>query len=57
MNWRIKLVLMNLAVAAALLYRWHLGAPSAALIIAGLVMFLLVNGLILLTARKSASTK
>jgi len=57
MNWRIKLVLMNLAVAAALVYRWHLGAPAAALIIAGLVMFLLVNGLILLTARKSASTK
>jgi hypothetical protein len=57
MNWRIKLVLMNLAVAAALLYRWHLGAPSAALIIAGLVMFLLVNGLILLTAKNSASTK
>ena len=57
MNWRVKLVLMNLAVAAALLYRWHLGASAVALIIAGLVMFLLVNGLILLTAKKSASTK
>jgi hypothetical protein len=57
MNWRVKLILMNLAVAAALLYRWHLGAPGVALIIAGLVMFLLVNGLILLTAKKSASTK
>ena len=57
MNWRIKLALMNLAVAAALLYRWHLGAPAAALIIAGLVMFFLVNGLVLLTAKKSASTK
>jgi hypothetical protein len=57
MNWRIKLILMNLAVAAALLYRWHLGAPAVALIIAGLLMFLLVNGLILLTAKRSASTK
>jgi hypothetical protein len=57
MNWRIKLILMNLAVAAALLYRWHLGVPAVALIIAGLLMFLLVNGLILLTAKRSASTK
>jgi hypothetical protein len=57
MNWRVKLILMNLAVAVALLYRWHLGAPAAALLLAGLVMFLLVNGLILLTAKKSASTK
>jgi uncharacterized membrane protein len=57
MNWRIKLILINLAVAAALLYRWHLGAPAVALIIAGLLMFLLVNGLILLTAKRSASTK
>jgi hypothetical protein len=57
MNWRIKLILINLAVAAALLYRWHLGVPAVALIIAGLLMFLLVNGLILLTAKRSASTK
>ncbi|WP_157466498.1 hypothetical protein [Edaphobacter aggregans] len=57
MNWRAKLILMNLAVAAALYYRWHLGAPLVPLAIAGLVMFLLVNVLILLTAKRSASTK
>jgi len=57
MNWRVKLVLMNLAVAAALYYRWHLGAPVVPLVIAGAVMFFLVNVLILLTAKKSASTK
>lgn len=57
MNWRVKLVLMNLAVAAALYYRWHLGAPLLPLVIAGLVMFLLVNVLILLTAKRSTSTK
>jgi hypothetical protein len=57
MNWRVKLVLMNLAIAAALYYRWHLGAPLVLLAIAGAVMFFLVNVLILLTARKSASTK
>jgi hypothetical protein len=48
---------MNLAVAAALYYRWHLGAPLQALLIAGLVMFLVVNVLILLTRKKPASTK
>jgi hypothetical protein len=57
MNWRVKLVLMNLAVAAALYYRWHLGAPLVPLAIAGLVIFLLVNVLILLTAKRSTSTK
>lgn len=57
MNWQVKLVLMNLAVAAALFYRWHLGAPLGLLAIAGAVMFLLVNVLILLTRKKTVSTK
>ncbi len=57
MNWRVKLVLMNLAVAAALYYRWHLGAPPASLAIAGVVMFVLVNGLLLLTRSRSASRR
>ena len=57
MNWRVKLVLMNLAVAAALYYRWHLGAPIMSILIAGAVMFLLVNALILITAKRSTSTK
>jgi len=57
MNWRVKLVLMNLAVAAALYYRWHLGAPITSILIAGAVMFLLVNALVLLTAKRSVSTK
>ena len=55
MNWRVKLILLNLAVAAALYYRWRLGAPLVALAIAGLVMFLLVNVLVLLTRKKSAA--
>jgi hypothetical protein len=48
---------MNLAVVAALYYRWHLGAPVRSLVVAGLIMFLLVNVLILLTRKKSASAK
>lgn len=55
MSWRVKLVLMNLAVAAALYYRWHLGAPLASLAIAGVIMFVLVNALLLLTRTRSAS--
>jgi hypothetical protein len=57
MSWQLRLVLMNLAVAAALYYRWHLGAPLQTLLIAGLIMFLLVNVLILLTRKRSASPK
>lgn len=57
MNWQLKLVLMNLAVAAALFYRWRLGAPVVPLVIAGLVMFLLVNVLILLTKKKPSAKR
>jgi hypothetical protein len=57
MTWQLRLVLMNLAVAAALYYRWHLGAPVRALIVAGLLLFLVVNVLILLTRKKPASTR
>jgi hypothetical protein len=57
MSWRIKLILMNCAVAAALIYRWRQGAAIVPLVITGLVMFLLVNVLILLTAKRSASAK
>jgi len=53
-NWQIKLVLMNLAVAAVLFYRWRLGAPTISLVVAGVVMVVLVNGLLLLTRKKSA---
>ena len=57
MNWRVKLVLMNLAVAAVLYYRWRMGAPLALLATVGVIMFLLVNVLILLTRKKTVSTK
>ncbi len=57
MNWRIRLVLMNCAVAAALIYRWYHGAAIVPLVITGLVMFFLVNVLILLTRKRSASAK
>jgi hypothetical protein len=48
---------MNCAVAAALIYRWYHGAAIVPLVITGLVMFLLVNVLILLTRKRSASAK
>ena len=38
MGWQIKLALMNLAVVAALYYRWRLGSPTGSLVIAGIVM-------------------
>jgi hypothetical protein len=53
MNWRLKLVLMNLAVAAALFYRWRTGTPVHVLAIAAVIMFPLVNGLIYFTSKKA----
>jgi predicted Na+-dependent transporter len=57
MNWRFKLILMNCAIAVALYYRWSRGAAMVPLVITGLIMFLLVNVLVLLTAKRSGSAK
>ena len=54
---RIKLILMNLAVAVAILYRWLHGAPTSTLAIWGLIMFPLVNGLLILAAKNSALSR
>ena len=52
MNANLKLVLANIAVAAALFYRWKMGAPLGLLIIMGVVVFALVNVLLILTQKK-----
>jgi hypothetical protein len=56
MTSRIKLILMNCAVAAALIYRWWKGTPLVVLAITALIMFSLVNVLILFTQKKSTSS-
>ncbi len=52
---RTKLILMNAAVAAALVYKWWRGAPPVVVLIVGVFMFTLVNVVMVLAARKSAS--
>lgn len=52
---RTKMILMNLAVAVAILYRWLHGAPTVALVITGLIMFPLINIVMIFAAKKSAS--
>jgi hypothetical protein len=52
MNPSFKTALANLAVTAALIYRWLHGSPPMALLITAIVMFPLVNGLLWLTQRK-----
>jgi hypothetical protein len=54
---RSKLILMNLAVAVAILYRWLRGAPTLSLVITGLIMFPLVNVLMVFAAKRSASPR
>ncbi|HEY8996700.1 MAG TPA: hypothetical protein VIM60_02305 [Edaphobacter sp.] len=53
MQNRSKLVLMNLAVAAALIYRWKTGSPIVPLVITAVLMFTLVNVLLIFAAKKS----
>jgi len=56
MKPRIKLLLMNCAVSAALLYRWLTGTALVPLVITGVLMFTLVNVLIVFTSKKSSTT-
>jgi hypothetical protein len=51
MNPRFKTALANLAITAALVYRWLRGAPPMALLITAIIMFTLVNGLLWLSQR------
>jgi hypothetical protein len=52
MNPGFKTALANLAVTAALIYRWLHGSPPMALLITAIIMFPLINGLLWLTQRK-----
>ena len=45
---------MNLAVTAAMLYRWLHGAPTVPLVISALILFTLVNVLVIAAAKSSA---
>ena len=51
MNPSFKMALANLAVTAALIYRWLHGSPPMALLITALIMFPLINGLLWLSQR------
>jgi hypothetical protein len=51
MNPRFKMAVANLAVTAALVYRWLRGSPPMALLITAIIMFPLVNGLLWLSQR------
>ena len=51
MSPRIKTALANLAVTAALIYRWLHGSPPMALLITAIIMFPLINGLLWLSQR------
>lgn len=54
MSVRTKLILMNSAMMAALIYRWWKGSPLVILAITALIAFMLVNGLIIFTRKKSS---
>ena len=51
MSPKFKMALANLAVTAALIYRWLHGSPPMALLITAIIMFPLINGLLWLSQR------
>jgi hypothetical protein len=51
MSSRLKSAVANLAVTAALLYRWLHGSPPMALLITAIIIFPIVNGLLWLSQR------
>ena len=54
MEPRTKLILMNAAVAVALVYEVWKNAPAAVVLIVGIFMFTLVNRMMVFAARKSS---
>ena len=56
MQNRTKLILMNCAIAAALIYRWKTGSPMVPLVITAVIMFTLVNVLLIVTAKRSTNS-
>jgi hypothetical protein len=51
MNSSVKTALANLAVTAALIYRWLHGSAPMALLLTAIVVFPLINGLLWLCQR------
>jgi hypothetical protein len=50
--FRIKAVLINCGIAAALMYRYWTGTPALLIIIAGVVLFPFANVLMVIAARQ-----
>jgi hypothetical protein len=53
MSLRTKSILMNSAVAVALLYRLWRGAPVVAIVITGIFMFTFINIVMFFAQKKS----
>jgi lipid-A-disaccharide synthase-like uncharacterized protein len=54
LNPRTKWILVNCAVAVALVYKRWKGAPIAVVLLVGAFMFTLVNVIMILAARRTA---
>ena len=54
---RVRLIFMNIALAAAILYRWLHGANTMQLVILGIILFPLFNALMYFAAKNSALSK
>jgi hypothetical protein len=55
MHPRTRYMLMNCAIAVTLVYKLWRGAPIVVILIVGIFMFTLVNIVMYLAAKKSAS--
>ncbi|WP_260706139.1 hypothetical protein [Edaphobacter flagellatus] len=55
MQSKTKLILMNCAVAAGLIYRWKTGTQIVPLAITAVIMFTLVNVLLIFATKRSTN--
>jgi uncharacterized membrane protein len=55
--FRIKAILINCGIAAALIYRYWTGTPLLVILIVGLIFFVFANVLIVIAAEQQSTRK
>jgi uncharacterized membrane protein len=55
--FKIKAVLINCGIAAALIYRYWTGTPLLVILIVGLLLFVFANVLMVIAAEQQSSKK
>jgi uncharacterized membrane protein len=57
MSFRIKAILINCGIAAALVYRYKTGTPLSVVAIVGVLVFVFANVLMIIASRQQPKKK